>query len=277
MIKRFLTLMLLAVAYCCVSSAAEKISFTRHAYDDGDYLYRTYATNPDTPYATLINPVVNGKPLTYEIILLSENVEKMYSFSVKAPESHDYCQPLRFVGDGSDYIEEILVTQYLFNDDDLYEIVFKGEDGSRWIYNEKGEFIGEIPEAANRLYKHNEQIYFYAEYDEGSRGQSVGALYSINKESNAVMTLASDESHLSASPNPAKSDEIVTITLPIEVSSDLMVKVFNTEGILLIKQDCAKGDNKIAIPAYRLATGINPVVVIDSEGNILCTGKIIRE
>ncbi len=273
--KILLTAVAMTIALC--SSATGKVSFTRLAYDAGDYLYRTFATNPETPYATQIRPDDSGNPFTYEIILLSENLEKMYSFSVKAPETHDYCYPLTFVGAGGYYIEDILVTQYLFNDDDLYEIVFRGDDGSRWIYNEKGEFLGEIPTPAKRLYEHNGNMYFYAEYDEGSHGQSVGALYSIDKESNAVMTVAAEASRLAASPNPVKSEEIVTLTLPLEGTSNMMVKVFSTDGVLLIKQECKKGENKISIPAYRLATGINPIVVIDSEGNIISTGKVIKE
>ena len=269
--------MLLALAYGAVSSATDQVSFTRLAYDDGDYLYRTFATNPETPYATQIRPSQSGNPYVYEIILLNENVEKVYSFTIRTPEDHDYCDYLQMVNSGGMYIEYILVSQHLFNDDDLYEVVLKGDDGSRWIYNEKGEFLGEIPSEARRLYEHNGKMYFYAEYDKGTDGHTVGALYEINKGDNAVMTVAAENSRLMASPNPVKADENLIITLPTELSSTTMVKVFSTEGVLLINKECQQGENKITIPAYRLANGVNPVVVIDTEGNIICTGKVIRE
>ena len=64
--------------------ASNPVTFTRFAYDDGDYLYRTYATNPETPYATQIRPRQSGNPYVYEIILLNDNVEKVYSFSIKS-------------------------------------------------------------------------------------------------------------------------------------------------------------------------------------------------
>ncbi len=274
---RKLLLTAVATTMALMTFASDKVTFTRLAYDDGDYLYRTFATNPETPYATQIRPSQSGNPYVYEIILLSENVEKVYSFSVKAPEDHDYCYPLKFIGQGGQYIEDILVTQHLFNDDDLYEVVFRGDDDSRWIYNEKGEFLGEIPAPAKQLYEHNGKMFFYAEYDEGTDHRTVGALYAINKGNNAVMTIAADESRLTANPNPVKSDETVTLTLPVDVSSNMIVKVFSTHGVLLIKQECTKGENKISIPAYRLASGVNPVVVMDNDGNILSTGKIIRE
>lgn len=277
MIKRFLICLLIATNGA-VAFATDQVTFTRLAYDDGYYLYRTYATNPETPYATQIRPDVSGNPYVFEIILLNENVEKVYSFSIRIPEDHDYCYPLNFVDKGGSYISDILVTQHLFNDDDLYEVVLRGrEDESRWIYNEKGEFLGEIPSEASRLYEYNGKMYFYAEYDKGTDGHTVGALYEINKGGNAVMTVAAENSKLTASPNPVKLDENVIITLPTELSSSTMVKVFSTDGVLLINKECTKGENKISIPAYRLASGINPVVVMDAEGNILSTGKIIRE
>ena len=270
-------LLMAAVLMTSASYASDPVSFTRLAYDDGSYIYRTCATNPDTPYATQIRPTQSGKPFVYEIILLNENVEKVYSFSVKAPEDHDYCSTFNFANDGGSYINDIIVTQYLFNDDDLYEIVFRGSDDSRWIYNEKGEFLGEIPPHVNKLYEHNGKIYLYAEYDEGTNGETISALYEVNKANNAVMTVSADKTRLTASPNPVKYEETVTITLPIEISSDKLVKVFNTDGVLLITKECPKGENKISIPAYRLANGVNPIVVMDAEGKILSTGKIIRE
>ena len=276
--KHLLSCMLFALACVPVVNATEPVTFTRMAYDDGDYLYRTFATNPETPYATQIRPEQSGKPFTYEIVLLSEKVEKVYSFSIKVPEDHDYIRPLEIIGDdGGYYINDILVTQYLFNDDDLYEIVLKGDDDSRWIYNEKGEFLGEIPAPAKKLYEHNGKMYFYAEYDEGTDGRTVGALYEINKGGNAVMTVAAEATRLTASPNPVKTEESVTITLPSPASSDMIVKVFSTEGMLLTMKECLKGENKVFIPAYRLSNGVNPVVVMDADGNIISTGKIIRE
>lgn len=270
-------LIVVASMLTVVGYATDQVTFTRLAYDDGSYIYRTCATNPDTPYATQIRPTQSGNPYVYEIILFNKYIEKVYSFSVKAPEDHDYCCTFNFANDGGSYINDIIVTQYLFNDDDLYEIVFRGSDDSRWIYNEKGEFLGEIPPNVNKLYEHDGTIYLYAEYDEGTDGKTISALYEVNKDNNAVMTVSADETRLTAAPNPVKPSDTVTITLPMEISSDMLVNVFNTDGVLLIKKECSKGENKISIPAYRLSSGVNPVVVIDADGNIISTGKIIRE
>lgn len=277
---------ILSVALCLITSissqATDKVTFTRLAYDEGTYLYRTFATTPETPYATMIWPDEDGEnPFTWEIILLSEDVKPVYSFKVNAPEDHNYCRYLGFTDSHGNYIDYILVTQHLFNDDDLYEIVFRGRVGdydySSWIYNENGEFLGEIPEKARDLYQHGDQLYFYAEYDEGSNNNTVGALYAINKAVNSVTTVAADKSQLAVTPNPADYGQNVTLTLPEQLTTDTEIRVFSTDGALLMRKDCKKGEEQVMIPAYRLGAGVNPVVVIDPEGNILATGKIIRE
>lgn len=275
---------ILSAALCLFTSissqATDKVTFTRLAYDEGSYLYRTLATSPETPYATMIRPRDSGNPYTWEIILLSEAVEPVYSFSVKAPEDHDYCEALSLVGEGGLYIEEIPVTQHLFNDDDLYEIVFSNRDGdgSRWIFNEKGEYLGEIPKkAGGKIYQHGEEFYFLAEYDDGTKHNTVGALYAINKAENSVTTIAAEQSKLTVTPNPVKYGQNVILTLPAELPNDTEIMIFNTNGTLLMRKNCKKGAAEVVIPAYRLATGVNPVVIIDLEGNILATGKIQLE
>lgn len=269
------------MASALLGHAADQVTFTRLAYDESDdYLFRTFSTSPETPYATMIRPNRDSEtPYTWEIILLSEDVKPVYSFKVNAPEDHNYCERLEFVGDGGDYIEEILVTQHLFNDDDLYEIIFSDREGDRtkWIYNEKGEFLGEIPKSARDLYQHGDQFYFYAEYDDGPNNNTVSALYAINKAGNSVATVAADKSQFAVTPNPAGYGQNVTLMLPGQLTTDTEIRVFSTDGTLLMRKDCKKGEEQVMIPAYRLAAGVNPVVVIDPEGNILATGKIIRE
>lgn len=273
-----LTLLALAVA-SVASATADDVSFTRHAYDaSGDYLFGTYAA-PDAPLATMIRPS-QEEGTHYEFILLSNQLTQVHTFSINVPSTDYYITELEFAGQGDAYIEEILVTQHLFNNDDLYEVVFKNNNG-RYIFNEKGQLIGQFPETANKLYKNSDgEVLLYAEYEysaPGSDGDKVSALYSINKPSASSVSLKSEGAKMLAYPNPVGNDEMLTLTLPEAAVADVTVRVFNTNGVLLIKKECKAGETEIAIPAYRLSEGVNPVVAVDTEGNILATGKVVKE
>lgn len=275
----FVVVLLITTATSLSAFAADQVTFTRHAYDDGDYLFRTYMAPSNVPLATMIRPDDSGNPGVYEFILLSELVEPLYTFSVKAPENYDYCSRLEFIDNGGKYLDEILVTQHLFNDDDLYEVIFRGEDEydrkHYVIYNEKGEYLGECPSLY--IYNGENGPYLYKEYEDGSKGQNISALYSINKGGASVAKLKVESAKFQVMPNPVKEDEVVTLVLPNEITADMTIKVFSLNGSLLIQKECKQGEKEIAIPAYRLATGVNPVVAMDAEGNVICSGKIIRE
>ena len=271
-----LTLLALAVA-SVASATADDVSFTRHAYDaSGDYLFGTYAA-PDAPLSTMIRPT-QGEGTHYEFILLSNQLTPVHKFSINVPSTDYYITRLEFAGQGTTYIQEFLVTQHLFNDDDLYEVVFRNDEWN-FIFNEKGQLIGQFPETANKLYKNSDgEVLLYAEYEysaPGSDGDKVSALYSINKSSASSASLKSEGAKMSAYPNPVGNDEM--LTLPEAAVADVTVSVFNTNGVLLIKKECKAGETEISIPAYRLAEGVNPIVAVDAEGNILATGKVIKE
>ncbi|MBD5357024.1 MAG: hypothetical protein HDR88_08495 [Bacteroides sp.] len=271
-----LFLLAFAVSSVLSVSAADQVTFTRHAYDEGDYLFRTFMA-PAAPLATMIRPEEDEKPI-YTFILLSADVEPIYTFSVEAPKDYPYYGRLSCVGENDDYIEEILVTQHLFNDDDLYEVIFRYDwDEPFVIYNEKGEWLGEIPAQANKLYQLGDDIFLYAQYENGVNEQNISALYTINKGGNSVAMMKNDTAKLTAYPNPVKEDEELTLTLPTPATADMTISVFSTNGSLLIKKDCKQGETEIKIPAYRLSAGVNPVVAVDADGNIISTGKIVRE
>ncbi|MDE7462334.1 MAG: hypothetical protein K2M88_04145 [Muribaculaceae bacterium] len=270
-----LTLLALAVA-SVASATADDVSFTRHAYDaSGDYLFGTYAA-PDAPLSTMIRPT-QGEGTHYEFILLSNQLTPVHKFSINVPSTDYYITRLEFAGQGTTYIQEFLVTQHLFNDDDLYEVVFYNSNGD-WniIFNEKGKVLGQFPGDASRLYQNSEgEVFLYAEHD--GYNSPVSALYSINKSSTSVASLKSEGAKMSAYPNPVGNDEMLTLTLPEAAVAAVTVSVFNTNGVLLIKNECKAGETEIAIPAYRLSEGVNPVVAVDAEGNILATGKVVKE
>ena len=114
--------------------ATDKIELTRLAYDDGGYIYSTLLTSDATPFATVKKGTGEngGDNATY--VLLSPDVKPVYSFTIKTPdkmENHACSSTLIFINEGNSYyLQEILVTQHLFNDDDLYEVIIElGEDG----------------------------------------------------------------------------------------------------------------------------------------------------
>lgn len=79
-------------------------------------------------------------------------------------------------------------------------------------------------------------------------------------------------------PNPVNDDEIVSVVLPEDVSLDNMVlQVFGLNGSLLLRKEFKDGERNVEVPANRLAVGVNPVVVLDAEGNVVCTGKILKD
>lgn len=275
---------MMAMAASALSiTADDQVTFTRHAYDDGGYLFSTFRANPDAPLATLTHEE-NGDSEVWKYVILSENVETLHQFSLTMPSPFEYrslfiaSDELTGEGGSSMYINEIIATQYLFNDDDLYEVIFYDPATSKTIiYNEKGERIGEMPEA-HGLYLRNGKAYLYAQYDEnGPEGRYLSALYSINKPDSSVATMKSAPAELHASPNPVKEDEMVTLVLPENISSDMTVEVYSLTGSLLLRRECKKGESTIQIPAYRLSNGMNPVVVVDSDGNVLCSGKVVKE
>lgn len=278
--------MIVVVSAASVSSfAADKVTFTRHAYDERGYLFQTYEA--EVPFATYVyQPDRN----VYDVVLMSKYLEPVYKFSIEKPKvpnrENIWPEPLKYVGYNSTPIQKFLVTQHLFNDDDLYEVIFVIEpnyDGSfedeqtyYHIYNEKGDFLGEIPDC--KLFTLGDEVFIYsdAEYAEGV-DTFITALYSINKGGTSVNNLKANDARFQIMPNPAKAEETVTVTLPELATVDMIIKVYGIDGKMMVQRECKRGMQSVIVPASMLSSGINPVIAFDAEGNVVYSGKIARE
>lgn len=273
--KLFIFSVLASLAF--MANGEDKVSFTRHAYDEGGYLYKTYATSSETPYATVTRQYQPGKERERDFTILSIDLKPVHSFSITAPNGYDYIEKLNQVGEAEDAIQEILVTQHLFNNDDLYEVILGGDGMGYVIYNEKGKFLGECP-SLKLYYAQDRNWYLYCEDDtEGANGQNISALYSINKGGSSAVQMKRENSRMRILPNPVTEDETVRLILPDEIESDASIRIFGINGTLLTKKDCKKGEKEISVPSSMLTKGVNPVIAVDPEGNIICSGKIVKE
>lgn len=281
---RSIAIAIAVLASAINATATEPITLTRHAYGEGNHnLFRTLFNSSDAVFAILNEDETSSDETnTTEFILLSELQEPIHKFSITHPKTHGYdtlfiATTYSGLSSDNEYWSEILVTQHLFNDDDLYEVVlsyydYNEEEKHLAVYNEKGEYLGEVP--SRKLYCGEKETFIGA--GEDSAG-GFTALYSINKRGNGVSELISATPRLRVNPNPTKDEETVTVMLPEASISDITIQIFSLGGSLLVSKECKERDTTVEIPAYRLSTGVNLVVAVDAEGNVVYTGKIIKE
>lgn len=265
--------------------AADKVEFTRFEYNEGGYIYSTLCAPEEVPFATVKRGTGNTPGGDATFVLLSPDVQPVYSFTIKMPENmtgYAGSGAMYLVGRNTNYIQNILVTQHLFNDDDLYEVVISVngvaagpdiEDEEFWIYNEKGEYLGICP--YDKLFQADGKYYIYSEYDHEIGDDYVSALYLPKKGGASVKEVGSPASTLKTTPNPVKYGDNVTVTIPEQAAG--FVRVIGVDGTLLFSKSVEGNETEIVIPSYRLNAGVNPVVFVDADGNVLASGKIVRE
>ena len=262
--------------------AADKVEFTRFEYNEGGYIYSTLLAPEEVPFATVKRGTGDNPGDDATFVLLSSDIQPVYSFTIKMPENmsgYAGSGAMHLVGESGYYIKDILVTQHLFNDDDLYEVVIEinadnpDSDGAYVIYNEKGECLGDCP--GYRVLEARGKYYIYSEYDQIIGDDYVSALYLPKKGGASVKEVGSPASTLKATPNPVKYGDNVTVSIPEQAAG--FVRVIGVDGTLLFSKSVEGNETEIVIPSYRLNAGVNPVVFVDADGNVLASGKIVRE
>lgn len=166
------------------------------------------------------------------------------------------------------------ITQHLFNDDDAYEIVCYRviADGDLFanelhVIGQNGDDLGIIP--SNSLVTTGSDTFIEERIVED--GITAGYnYYTIEKSSAGVQEIARPAAMMMA-PNPAAPGETVTLTLP-EAADGTAVEVYDTAGRLQLRT--VTSDGTATIPASKVATGVNPVV-IKTDGKITPAGKLI--
>lgn len=275
MMRKFIRFMATAVAMIVSvlsMTAAEPVTFTPH--DTGSYL--KMALWSDASFAVIESEYNEDyRPISRRCILFSEKMEKIHEFSI--PDEYGGFETLAVIsnqyglGVSTSNHADIVVTQYLFNEDDLYEYVVYEKDNEEYIYkiyNERGDFLGECP--GIDLYVGNDVIYFYTD--------SSSLVYSLNKKKETMVSEIRDVPQgLRSIPNPVGENETVTVLLPEGVCAGATVQVYSMNGGLLVRRECKAGEMSVEIAAHALSRGINPVIVVDADGNVVSSGKIVRE
>lgn len=202
----------------------------------------------------------DGDPTTIKI--LNNNFEVIYSFNI--PASLYDGGHLYYLRYEDEYY--VYVTQYLFNDDDLYEFLIHDSEGNYNIYNQDGDFLGICPGYILRVvngYTFIEGLDF--------------DFYYVNKGNTSSLDLVkSDTKSMNFYPNPSEYGDTITVTLP-EFAGEASLLVYDMKGTILYQHYDLNGKQNITIPAYRLSQGVNPAVMMDANGNIIATGKVIRK
>ena len=120
---------------------AQTVSFTPHNYTTSNLKY-AYFSQENAVFAT-----INGNENSATINVLNSNFETVHSFQISASMvGAGYIDYLDVTGAEPAKAYGVLVTQYLFNNDDLFEfIVWKENNNQYYVYNENGEFLGSCP------------------------------------------------------------------------------------------------------------------------------------
>lgn len=204
--------------------------------------------------------------------LFDGNLNIVYSFDIPASIYGDdeYLGQLNIAGDyiyaSSECPSGVFLTQYLFNDDDLYEFLIEDEEYK--IYNEKGEFLGKLPEGFWGDVLVIQGNYFFPGEED---------YYIVNKNESSVKSINQSSTSLAFSPNPVNYNDSITVTLPEGLEDESILYIYDLQGKLLYRNSQINGKKSISIPAYQLAEGVNPVTIMDKNCNIIATGKAIRK
>lgn len=222
-----------------------------------------------------------GKNNTVYICDAALNIVKTIEINIDTETEYEITSLDRY--GNSDDIYDAYASQHFFNDDDLYEVVVRMPDSNgSWriyrVYNENGECLGDLPCDPPRYFIDPNGTCYISSRDEDENGNDYISLYLPKTASSNVNDIKADNvGNLTITPTPAERNEQVFVTLPEVAAAGLSVRIFDVNGTLLLKHECQPGEKTIAIPAYRLASGVNPIVVMDADGYIIGTGKAVRK
>ena len=253
------------------TNATEQVTFDILTPPSGWHLMHTLMS--DDPYVTWQDKP-DGSGATY--FVLSGDLETVHSFTLDFPIGCvDYYLHELTSSDG--YFLYYGASQHFFNDDDLYEVIIRGDD-QYFIYNEIGECLAQLPVSYPQVYIDGNGVgylfdRYYLDPQTGATKEVLLKPKKENSSANTVKFISPDE--LSIYPVPANYNETIDVKLPHDIDKNMTLSVYTLNGTLLFKKDCKIGENHIEIPAYRLSKGINSIIVVDENQNIIATGKAV--
>lgn len=166
-------------------------------------------------------------------------------------------------------------SQFLFNDDELFEFVAYGyiEDDTNnrtWaylVYNENGEFLGNIPD--NKVYKFGDYAYFKEYTDNGTRfvGFSTNGTGGINAPKY-------DKQQLSFYRNPISGNEDATVFFSQTLDNNCVITIIGGNGQILYKKRLPIDCDSYTIPGEHLQSGLN-IFSIQRGTTEIESGKLI--
>lgn len=157
-------------------------------------------------------------------------------------------------------IDQIVVSQRLFNSDDLYEVVV--QSGSEYkVYNENSELLGVIPSV--KLMTVGTKNYIYT-YDNNEY-----TLYALESHTGSALSVRRVEG-VRVYPNPVNPGELVRFQLPEGTISD--IELYNASGVY--EKRVYGGEGTVELPSHDLPNGVHPYRVTGSDGKTH-TGKLI--
>lgn len=244
---------------------ADKLTFTQFYFGLDEY-------NEDLPlqqvYAVPENIKFAYFDISNEVHLLDKEFNEVYSFKVPTQYKIEWLDNANYDTNSSG---GVLVTQHIFNNDDLYEIIVKDDTGTFYIMNEKGEILAQSPINYPSYIISGGYFYLCSEY-------RANPIYLINGNlvEASIELLNENVSDLEISPNPVDADSIVNVQLPEFDVENVSVLVMTADGKTVYTQSNVSS-SEIKIPAANLNKGVNPVVVLKGNGEIIGTGKILKK
>lgn len=239
-----------------------------------------------------MQPVMFCEP-EYKLALFSQSTGKIniYSADFELLKSIDVVgkpvyplkevpQPYYMYTGGKTFVN-VYATQYLFNDDDLFEYVclYENADDTSTvvIYNEKGENLGSSLYALSFFVVDDTPV-FYTEWDGYNESNFYYVVDKENKAHSKVASIVMQSEELLVTPNPANSNETVSVTFKNgEMPNGSIIKVYSAGGVLLYSGAKVNGAEGFTFEADKLASGTNIIFIENQASGIIGIGKAIKK
>ena len=220
--------------------------------------------------------VVNRFDSKIEFTVWEVDFSKIYrQFTITQPQGYtdiEYSRLAyvsgRFEGDGgSGYLT---LTQDLFNDDDLIEVVINcynsNNKGVSLIMNERSEVLAQTEEGERIDYVLDPAL---------TGGQVITSNgYIIRKGESALNEKRIDQHEGIVSPNPSSGASSITISWGYTLLNDGKLNVVSTDGKLVHSQRVKSGSSHLNLATAHLAAG-SYVYILENDNGYTTTGKFI--
>lgn len=290
MTKKIFTLALLATTLV----ANAQIDFNKVSdVKTLDVSANAYLTDKSIAFST---EQVNGKDMKFTIWADDFSVKKTFTIPDlgKFDSTNSYFEYLvtLYIESGYD-IDEALLTQTFFNDDDAYEVLRpvleKNPSGTYPEYvvkgcevvSENGDVLGEVPfelltddytDAYLKVFSIGKANYVL--YSHEVNEDYVYSIYRVSASQSGSVSFEKVNNSF-AFPNPVKRNDALTVHVSdLNLSDGSYVEISNLNGQVVNRQMVEPGKTEASISTRRLHSGQYIYSVI-SGGNVVESGKII--